>query len=116
MKRSWRRLRPTHRPATRRTPEPPAENPTIYLCLSARSQPADAPPDHDNYFLLVNAPAETESIDWASALTHLNQAELTPGAVDETLGVLLKYQDDIAKIKGAEAARLVAEAKATAAD
>ena len=43
----------------------PAENPTIYLCLSARSQPADAPPDHDNYFLLVNAPAETESIDWA---------------------------------------------------
>jgi phytoene desaturase len=43
----------------------PAENPTIYLCLSARCQPADAPPDHDNYFLLVNAPAETESIDWA---------------------------------------------------
>lgn len=43
----------------------PAENPTIYLCLSARSQPSDAPPDHDNYFLLVNAPAETESIDWA---------------------------------------------------
>jgi len=44
----------------------PAENPTIYLCLSARSQPADAPPDHDNYFLLVNAPAETERIDWAN--------------------------------------------------
>jgi phytoene desaturase len=42
----------------------PAENPTIYLCLSARSQPGDAPADHDNYFLLVNAPAETETIDW----------------------------------------------------
>ncbi len=43
----------------------PAENPTIYLCLSARTQSADAPSDHDNYFLLVNAPAETQSIDWA---------------------------------------------------
>ena len=43
----------------------PAENPTIYLCLSARTDPASAPPDHDNYFLLVNAPANTTSIDWA---------------------------------------------------
>ncbi|NDD81563.1 MAG: phytoene desaturase [Verrucomicrobia bacterium] len=43
----------------------PAENPTIYLCLSSRSQPGDAPADHDNYFLLVNAPAEAEGIDWA---------------------------------------------------
>lgn len=42
-----------------------AENPTIYLCLSSRSQPADAPTDHDNYFLLVNAPPNTTSIDWA---------------------------------------------------
>jgi hypothetical protein len=47
-------------------------------------------------------------------LTHLDQHELAPGAVDETLGVLLKYQDDIAKIKGAEAARLVGEAKSIA--
>ena len=61
---------------------------------------------------LFKQPGVAESIDWAGALTHLNQAELTPGAVDETLGVLLKYQDDIAKIKGAEAARLVTEAKA----
>jgi len=43
----------------------PAEKPTIYLCLSARSQPSDAPADHDNYFLLVNAPSNTTSIDWA---------------------------------------------------
>ncbi len=64
---------------------------------------------------LFKQPGVAESIDWAGALTHLNQAELTPGAVDETLGVLLKYQDDIAKIKGAEAARLVTEAKAAAA-
>lgn len=61
---------------------------------------------------LFKMPGVAESIDWASALMHLNQTELTPGAVDETLGVLLKYQDDIAKIQGAEAARLVAEAKA----
>jgi MoxR-like ATPase len=63
---------------------------------------------------LFKQPGVAESIDWAGALTHLNQTELTPGAVDETLGVLLKYQDDIAKIKGAEAARLVTEAKAAA--
>jgi hypothetical protein len=47
-------------------------------------------------------------------LQHLDQAELSPDAVDETLGVLLKYQDDITKIKGAEAARLVGEAQAMA--
>ena len=63
---------------------------------------------------LFKKPGVAESIDWASALMHLNQTELSPGAVDETLGVLLKYQDDIAKIKGAEAARLVTEAKAAA--
>ena len=65
---------------------------------------------------LFKLPGVAESIDWAAALMHLNQTELNPGAVDETLGVLLKYQDDIAKIKGAEAARLVTEAKAAAAD
>ncbi len=62
---------------------------------------------------LFKLPGVAETIDWAAALSHLNQHELAPGAVDETLGVLLKYQDDIAKIKGAEAARLVGEAKAS---
>jgi MoxR-like ATPase len=57
---------------------------------------------------LFKLPGVAETIDWASALTYLNSKELTPGVVDETLGVLLKYQDDIAKIKGAEAARLLA--------
>ena len=61
---------------------------------------------------LFKLPGVAETIDWASALTYLDQHELAPQAVDETLGVLLKYQDDIAKIKGAEAARLVAEARA----
>ncbi len=61
---------------------------------------------------LFKLPGVAETIDWANALTYLDQHELAPGAVDETLGVLLKYQDDIAKIRGAEAARLVTEAQA----
>jgi MoxR-like ATPase len=64
---------------------------------------------------IFKLPGVAETIDWAAALTYLDQHELAPGAVDDTLGVLLKYQDDIAKIRGAEAARLVAEAKSTAA-
>jgi len=63
---------------------------------------------------LFKLPGVAETIDWAGALRYLNKAELTPGTVEETLGVLLKYQDDIAKIRGAEAARLVAEAQAAA--
>lgn len=62
---------------------------------------------------LFKLPGVAETIDWAQALTYLNKAELTAGDVDETLGVLLKYQDDIAKIRGAEAARLVTEAQIT---
>jgi MoxR-like ATPase len=64
---------------------------------------------------LFKLPGVAESIDWAAALTYLNQTELAPGAVDDTLGVLLKYQDDIAKIRGAEAARLIGEAREAAA-
>lgn len=58
---------------------------------------------------LFKLPGVAETIDWAQALSYLNKTELTGGDVDETLGVLLKYQDDIAKVRGAEAARLVAE-------
>ena len=58
---------------------------------------------------LFKLPGVAETIDWAQALTYLNKTELTAGDVDETLGVLLKYQDDIAKVRGAEAARMVTE-------
>ena len=58
---------------------------------------------------LFKLPGVAETIDWAQALVYLNKTELTAGDVDETLGVLLKYQDDIAKVRGAEAARLVTE-------
>ena len=60
---------------------------------------------------LFKLPGVAETIAWAQALPYLHKSELTSGDVDETLGVLLKYQDDIAKVRGAEAARLVVESK-----
>jgi MoxR-like ATPase len=62
-----------------------------------------------DYFKL---PGVAETIDWAQALAALDAKALEPGVVDETLGVLLKYQDDIAKLKGEEAARLISEVRA----
>jgi len=59
-------------------------------------------------------PGVAETIDWAAALSALDAKELEPAIVDETLGALLKYQDDLVKIRGAEAAKLVAEAKTAA--
>jgi MoxR-like ATPase len=58
---------------------------------------------------MFKLPGVAETIDWANALTHMNKTELTPEAVDDTLGVLVKYQDDIAKVRGGMAARLVGE-------
>lgn len=63
---------------------------------------------------LFKLPGVAETIDWAAALQYLDQHELDAEAIDQTLGVLLKYQDDIARIRGAEAARLLDEAKAAA--
>jgi MoxR-like ATPase len=62
---------------------------------------------------LFKPPGVAETIDWAMALAALNQHELAPGAVEDTLGVLLKYQDDITALKAAGLAQRVAEAKAT---
>lgn len=56
-------------------------------------------------------PGVAETIDWAAALRALDARELEPVLVEETVGALLKYQDDIAKLRGAEAARLVEAAK-----
>ncbi|GAB4224474.1 MAG: MoxR family ATPase [Kiloniellaceae bacterium] len=61
---------------------------------------------------LFKAPGIAETLDWADALTQLDKVALDPQAVDDTLGILLKYQDDIAKIQGSEAARLLNEVKA----
>ena len=64
---------------------------------------------------LFKLPGVAETIDWTKALTALDAKALDPETVNDTLGVLLKYQDDIAKVRGSEAARLTAEALATAA-
>ena len=56
---------------------------------------------------LYKLPGLSETIEWARALLALDALELDPDTVDNTLGVLLKYQDDIARVRGAEAARLL---------
>ena len=58
---------------------------------------------------LFKAPGVSETIDWAHALVALDATRLTPQLVEDTLGTLLKYQDDIARIRGSEAARLLQE-------
>ena len=63
---------------------------------------------------LFKKPGVAETIDWANAMVELNRSSLEPGVVDDTLGVLLKYQDDIARIKGSEAARILSEVQAAA--
>ena len=56
---------------------------------------------------LFKAPGVAETVDWAEALTQLDVLTLSPDVVDDTLGALLKYQDDIARIRGSEAARII---------
>jgi len=63
---------------------------------------------------LFKRPGVAESIDWAQALTQLDVVTLTPDLINDTLGSLLKYQDDIARVQGSEAARLLAEIQAAA--
>jgi MoxR-like ATPase len=63
---------------------------------------------------LFKLPGVAESLDWAQALTALDVISLSPDAVQSTLGVLLKYQDDLAKIRGPEIDRLIAEARSAA--
>lgn len=58
---------------------------------------------------LFKRPGIAETLDWADALAHLDVVALQPGVVDDTLGLLLKYQDDIARIRGSEAAQLLAQ-------
>jgi MoxR-like ATPase len=64
---------------------------------------------------LFKLPGVAETIDWANCLVALDRRSLDPETVNDTLGVLLKYQDDIERISGEEAGRLVTEAKAAAA-
>jgi len=56
---------------------------------------------------LFKLPGVAETIDWTSALTQLNVISLDPESIDSTLGALLKYQDDISRIQGSEAAGIL---------
>ncbi len=61
---------------------------------------------------LFKAPGVAETLDWASALHELDRVTLDPQVVNDTLGILLKYQDDIAKLEGSESKRLLDQIKA----
>ena len=61
---------------------------------------------------LFKAPGVAEAIDWAQALVELDCVAIDPEKADSTMGVLLKYQDDIARITGSEAARILTEVQA----
>lgn len=61
---------------------------------------------------LFKSPGVAETLDWASALTELDAVALDPALVDDTLGVLLKYQDDIAAIQGTRTREIVAQVEA----
>ena len=59
---------------------------------------------------LFKLPGVAETIDWATALTQLDARSLTPQVVGDTLGALLKYQDDIARMQGNELQKILKEA------
>ena len=61
---------------------------------------------------LFKSPGVAETLDWAAALTELDAVALDPSQVSDTLGVLLKYQEDIAKIEGGKAHALIEESRA----
>lgn len=58
---------------------------------------------------LTKVPGVAETIDWAAALLALGAAELAPETVDETLGVVLKYEEDVRQVRGETARRYLAE-------
>jgi MoxR-like ATPase len=63
---------------------------------------------------LYKVPGVAETLDWAAALVALDAKALTPAVVEDTLGVVLKYQDDVARMKGANVAALLDRVRVTA--
>lgn len=61
---------------------------------------------------LFKSPGVAETLDWAQALVQLDAIALTPDLIEQTLGVLLKYQDDIVRLRGSEALRLLNDIQA----
>ena len=62
---------------------------------------------------LFKKPGVAETIDWAKCLLALDVIALSPEVIADTLGAILKYQDDIARLQGSEARRLLDEVKAS---
>jgi MoxR-like ATPase len=60
---------------------------------------------------LFKVPGVAETIDWARALLTLDKIELDPDTINDTLGAVLKYQDDIARIRGATATQMLAQVR-----
>ncbi|KAJ55604.1 ATPase [Actibacterium mucosum KCTC 23349] len=61
---------------------------------------------------LFKKPGVAETIDWAKCLLALDVIDLSPEVIADTIGAILKYQDDIAKLQGSDAKRLLDEVKA----
>ena len=61
---------------------------------------------------IFKKPGVAETIDWAKCLLALDVIDLSPEVISDTLGAILKYQDDIAKLQGSEAKRILDDAKA----
>lgn len=61
---------------------------------------------------LFKNPGIAETIDWATALTELDKVALDPETISDTIGALLKYQDDIARIQGSDGRKVLDEVKA----
>ena len=62
---------------------------------------------------LFKKPGVAETIDWANCLLALDVVTLSPEVIADTLGAILKYQDDIQKLQGSEAKRILDDAKAS---
>jgi len=87
-----------------RVPEAPQKLATEVVGFVHRLREAD----------LTKVPGIAETLDWAAALLSLGARELTPALIDDTLGVVLKYEEDIRQIRGDQAARMLTEVAARA--
>jgi MoxR-like ATPase len=83
-----------------RVPDAPAQLAREVVAFVHRLRTAD----------LTKVPGVAETLDWAAALLSLGAAELEPDIVDETLGVVLKYEEDIRQVRGQVARQYLAEA------
>jgi hypothetical protein len=62
---------------------------------------------HQDFY---KSPGVAETLDWANALTELDARSLTPEVIGDSLGALLKYQDDIARLQGETLQKVLKEA------